>query len=150
MTEESETNFKYIAVWNWGKFQGHLKSGKTQRPRIMTDAFIDSHPDYADLSPTERYTLEGCRRLIAGFGRNLENNRMWLVRALSVRPKDRHSVSQAVSKLLACGLLLLTNERDPFSKQLNRSEGREGSEGTQDDSPTAKDEHTGGMDLNAD
>ena len=89
MADETQSEFMYIAVWNWGKYQGHMKSGRTKRPKIMVDCSLDSHPDFSPLSPTERYTLEGCRRLIGLHGQNMPNDPTWICRALVVGGSHR-------------------------------------------------------------
>jgi hypothetical protein len=118
----AESEFKYIAVYNWGNYQERIKGMGVRRPFIRDSVTKDSDPDYSQLSPTERYTLDGCRRLIGLHGRNLPNDPTWICRALVVGSSHRGHVGVAVRSLIGRGLLLLTNQRDPFATELNRTE----------------------------
>lgn len=124
MATENNPEFKYIAVYNWGNFQERLRKGTVKRPKVMESVHKDSDPDYSQLTCLQRYVLDGCRRLIGLHGRNLNNDVTWVARALCVIPTERAHVSHAIHKLTTRGLLLLTNQRDPFSKELNGTEGK--------------------------
>lgn len=123
-----QTKFKYIAVYNWGKYQERIKGMDVRRPFIRDAVSKDSDPDYMKLSCLQRYVLDGCRRLVALHGHNLPNDPTWVSRALCVAYRERSHVAHAVNRLVTDGLLLLTNQRDPFSKELNRSESKETNE----------------------
>ena len=125
--------FKYIAVYNWGKYQERMKNGSIKRPFVRDAVHKDSDGDYSQLTCLQRYVLDGCRRLIGLHGRNLNNDPVWIGRALCVDPLERKYVSRAIHLLTIRGLVLLTNERDPFSKSLNGME-RNGMEGKENDS----------------
>jgi hypothetical protein len=129
---------KYIGVRNWAKYQGRIgKKGEVRRDWIKTSTSLDSDANFSDLSPTERYILEGCRRLIGLHGQNPPNDRLTILRQLSVKGLHKVSASVAIGKLLGCGLLFLTNHKDPFSDlrngtELNNTETQVGSN-TQED-----------------
>lgn len=108
---------KFITVRNWAKYQGKIgNKGDARRPYIKTSTSLDSDPDFSRLTMIQRYVLEACRRLIGLHGQNLPNDPMILVRNMSVRPEERHSATRAIGKLVESGLLLLTNDKDPFSE----------------------------------
>ena len=135
--------FKYLGVRNWGKYQERIgKSGDARRPFIRDAVSKDSDPDYSQLSPTERYTLDGCRRLIGLHGQNLPNDPTWVCRALVVGGSHRGHVGVAVRSLIGRGLLLLTNHKDPFSQELNETKRNERNEQTSPiSSKTSTQEH---------
>ena len=110
---------KYIAVKNWGKYQERMKNGSVKRPFVRDAAHKDSDPDYSKLTAYQRYVLDGLRRLVAVHGRNPHNDPTWVARALCMLPRDHAHIAHAIRTLYAHHFLILTNERDPFSKNLN-------------------------------
>jgi hypothetical protein len=119
----ASSEFKYLAVRNWGKYQERIgKNGSARRPFVKDAASKDSDPDYSKLSCLQRYVLDGCRRLIGLHGQNLQNDGTWIARALCVAYRERSHVAHAVNRLVTDGLLILTNQRDPFSNELNKTE----------------------------
>jgi len=105
--------FKYLAIHGYERWQvdkeGKSRSGKSSE-WIKDYTRKDSDPDYAMLNPTQRYTLDGLRRLTGLHGRWPSNDPMWIVRGLCVAPKDRKYVSRALDVLLIRGLVTLSNE----------------------------------------
>jgi hypothetical protein len=132
--------FKYIAVRNWAKYQGRLKSLGTQRPRIMMAAHIDSDPDYSKLTFFQRYVLDALRRLTALHGHNPYNDPTWVARATLAGRKDAPHVPHAIRTLTARGFLVLTNEGDPFSLSLRSVSEVKGSEVNRSEVPPSADE----------
>ena len=117
------TEFKYLAVRNWAKYQGKVgKIPDVRRPYIKTASTLDSDPDFSQLRVFPRYILEGCRRLIAVHGQNLRNDPMWVSRALCLRTEERRFAYGAITVLVRSGFLLLTNQSDPFSNDTKEYE----------------------------
>jgi hypothetical protein len=117
----ADQDYKYIGVRNWGRYQEKMKNGSIRRPFIKDAVAKDSDPDYSALSFFQRYVLDGLRRLTALHGQNPRNDAMWVARALCANRTDRPHVPHAVATLTARGFLILTNQGDPFSPELNRS-----------------------------
>jgi hypothetical protein len=113
-----EDVFQRIAVRNWGAFQKEFKT--KGRPYVMDACGKDSDPDYAPLTMIQRYVLAGTRRQIGLHGQNVANSSELLGRALAIRGQERHNVLAAMRELTRRGFYLLTNEVDPFSKELNK------------------------------
>ena len=105
--------FRYLAIHGYERRQVD-RAGKTRGG--LTSEWIkdycrkDSDSDYAMLTVIQRYTLDGLRRLAGLHGKWPSNDPMWVVRALSVVPKERHCVSRAVRELVVRGLVSLSNE----------------------------------------
>ena len=117
MTEEQQ--FKYIAVRGWAKYQGRMKFTKgAKRDKIWQAAALDSDPDYSRLTFFQRETLNGLRRLTALHGHNPYNDPTTLARQLCALATDRPHLPHAISTLVVRGLLILTNEKDPFHQSL--------------------------------
>jgi len=119
-----ETAYKYLAVWNWGNFQKHMKKTKgARRPYVMDACSKDTDPDYSRLTYVQRYVLDACRRLVGLHGKNLSNNSRVIANQLASLSQDKRNLIRTVSELVDCRLLILTNESDPFSPKTNRTEG---------------------------
>jgi hypothetical protein len=121
MPEEKE-QFKYLAVRNWAKYQGRMKFTKgAKRDKIWMASHLDTDPDYSQLTCLQRYVLDGLRRLTALHGHNPHNDPTTVCRQLAVLPQERHNVARVIPQLVHRGLLILTNDKDPFSQSLLRA-----------------------------
>jgi hypothetical protein len=109
-----QSDFKYLAIRNWDKFQATKDGGPALWIKDYTNK--DGDYDYGKLTCFQRYVFDGCRRLRGRFGHNLHNDATWIARALNVMPTERARVVDTIATLVERGLLLLTNERDHFSK----------------------------------
>jgi len=117
---------KYLEIKNWDKYQAFLRKGK---PAGWIKDYSDKEADhgYSMLSITQRYVLDGCCRLRARLGKNLPNDPVYISRALSVAPEERHCIPRTVAVLIERGFLLLTNQQDD-SLEKRREEKRESKE----------------------
>lgn len=87
-----------------------MKDEGVGRPWVKDYVDKEADREYLRLSPLQRYTLDGCRRLRGRFGRNLPNDGTWVARALQVGGQHATNVAQAVTLLTTKGFLLLTNQ----------------------------------------
>ncbi|HEV2399385.1 MAG TPA: hypothetical protein VGS27_20730 [Candidatus Sulfotelmatobacter sp.] len=118
----AEKVLKYLGVRNWGKYQEQIgRRGDARRPFVKMSTSLDSDPDYSALTFFERQVLDGCRRLIGLHGQNLLNDPAYIARGLCAGRKDRPHVPHAVRTLTARGFLIPTNQKDPFSQELNET-----------------------------
>jgi len=109
-----EGDFKYLRIRNWKEFQrdhkGKLRDG-VPSPWIKdyTDKYSDD--EHSRMSPTERYTLDECRRQRGRFGKNIPNDIQWLLQAGHVPGRHRGSVAVALRALYGRGFLIPCNEQ---------------------------------------
>ncbi len=114
--------FKYISIHGYDRWQTD-KAGKSKDGAalwIKDYCRKESDPDYIQLTPTERYTLDGMRRLRGLHGKNPPNDALVISRMLAVAGAYRSALSHAVKALVRRGLLSLSNE--PLSCTIDRLE----------------------------
>lgn len=125
-----QTKFKYLAIHGFERWQvdkeGKLRDGKSSQ-WIKDYCRKDSDPDYMGLTMVQRYVLDGMRRLTGLHGKWLRNDPMVVARALCVSTVERKYVTYAVTVLVLCGLVSLSNE------QLGSQAVQEGKEGKDED-----------------
>jgi hypothetical protein len=109
----NQSKFKYLAIHGYEKFQrdknGSLGDGS--RLWIKDACRKDSDADYMKLTISERYTLDGIRRLTGLHGKWCPNDPMWVARGLCVASDQRKYVVRAVGVLVVKGLVDLSNEK---------------------------------------
>jgi hypothetical protein len=128
--------FKYLAIKNWHKYQGgRMKDEGVGRPWVKDYVDKEADREYLGLTPLQRYTLDGCRRLRGRFGRNLPNDGTWIARALQVGGQHATNVAQAVTLLTTKGFLLLTNQEHDLR------EGEVDGEGDREERESARKHH---------
>src|SRR5271166_1244987 len=97
-----QNKFKYLAIHGYEKFQkdknGSLGDGS--RLWIKDACRKDSDSDYMKLTISERYTLDGMRRLTGLHGKWCPNDPMWVARGLCVAGDQRKYVVRAVGVLV--------------------------------------------------
>src|SRR5437868_15071957 len=91
-TPTDNTGNQYLAIKDWHKLQPRLVEGRPQT-WLRDYADLDNEPEYSKLTTSQRYLLDGCKRLRARYGRNLNNDHTWIIRALSVIPTERGRMS---------------------------------------------------------
>jgi len=108
------SKFKYLAIHGYERWQvdrdGKLRDGMSSE-WIKDYCRKDSDPEYMRLTMVQRYVLDGMRRLTGLHGKWCPNDAMWVARALCAAPVERKYVTYAVSVLVLCGLVTLSNER---------------------------------------
>lgn len=114
MPDDTKSEFKYLAIKNWAKYQ-KLFRGKPAR-YIFDYTDQDSDYDFSKLTMFERGVYAGCRRLRGRFGHNLHNDATWVARALNTLPTDRARISNAMRTLIERGLLILSNQKEEGAK----------------------------------
>ena len=136
--------FKYLAIHGYERWQvdkdGKLRDGMSSE-WIKDYCRKDSDPDYMKLTMVQRYVLDGMRRLTGLHGKWCPNDAMWVARALCAAPVERKYVTYAVTVLVLCGLVTLSNEqlgslegREEKRSSSNHSTGRAGRAAEADDS----------------
>ncbi len=115
----NQSKFKYLAIHGYEKFQrdknGSLGDGS--RLWIKDACRKDSDADYMKLTISERYTLDGMRRLTGLHGKWCPNDPMWVARGLCVASDQRKYVVRAVGVLVGKGLVALSNEKLGFLEE---------------------------------
>ena len=108
-----QSKFKYLAIHGYEKFQRDKNGSLGDRSRLwIKDASRkDSDADYMKLTISERYTLDGMRRLTGLHGKWCPNDPMWVARGLCVASDQRKYVVRAVGVLVVKGLVALSNEK---------------------------------------
>jgi hypothetical protein len=109
----NQSKFKYLAIHGYEKFQrdknGSLGDGS--RLWIKDACRKDSDHEYSSLTVTQRYVLDGMRRLTGLHGKWPNNDPLWVVRGLCVGRKERGPCAKAVRTLVELGLVTLSNEQ---------------------------------------
>lgn len=103
------SDFKYLAVKNWERYQ---PKDTKNLPWIRDYKDKDWDADFSQLTVMQRYMLDAICRLRGRHGRNLPNDPLWIVRATSVLPRERHNATAAIQQLVNSGFLSITNEQD--------------------------------------
>lgn len=106
---------KFLAIKNWERYQFTLKNGKINSKWICDYTDQDSEPGIDKLTCLQRYMLQVCRRLRGRFGRNLDADLTWVLRAGNIPSTERARASDALRTLIERGFLILTNEELTFS-----------------------------------
>ena len=106
--------FKFLAIKNWDKYQSAKKSCTWIKDYVEKDF----DPEFSKLTVFQRGLLDMCCRLRGRQAKNLSNDPLWIVRAVSILPQERRNAISAISQLIVKGFLVLTNQQhDSLDKE---------------------------------
>lgn len=107
-----ETEYKYLAIKNWQKYNPNLKAPDRPAKYVIDVCDRDADREWSALSMFQRELLQGLIRLRGRFARNPHNDSTWIARALCVIGTDRPHLQHAIDTLIVHGFLLLSNQRN--------------------------------------
>ena len=112
---------EYLAIKNWEKYQSLSRSGRWIKDYTAQDDDLT----ISKLSIFQQGVLQAIRRIRGRIGSNVPNDCEYIMSAMSARLKDRPRIPRAISELIACGLLLVTNQQHDSVKTSEKEKEKE-------------------------